>query len=254
MGQCVRLNKNERMVIMSDWVSIIGASISIIGVILSLLLFNSSINNGRKILLKRILILIQTELLYFFSPILDNKYKVSKRENIYKSLVNIESLLDEINYYPKIDIPGLKIKKDSLDNNMIKNTILLNEFYKNLEEYLNKRNITNFRLIDVYFNGAFELLQYYNLNIKYNKRFLIGPIQGVKTVLYRKKKFALIDKAKIPLIRKINNEKKLEKYYNECYMNFNYKVSLKEKEKLDKPGDIVITTPKDKQLKTTWYI
>jgi len=64
-----------------DILNIIAFVLSIVGIIISLLLFNASINNGRKILINEIIYRLIYEICFMFSEHTRNEDKIEKELN-----------------------------------------------------------------------------------------------------------------------------------------------------------------------------
>ena len=109
---------------MSDFLSIAGIIISTIGVIISLIFFNASIDNSRKILLSKILYFIRYdhEIMSLFNMATKNKRNTSiplKRENILKfnnSMFRLEEMLKEINFKNDYGVPIIGESDEAIEN------------------------------------------------------------------------------------------------------------------------------------------
>lgn len=204
-----------------DWLAILGIVVSIIGVVLSLIIFNASVNNGRKIILNNVMYEIDRELFYIYNPYISEDEKIKYIDTYVRSFAKIDKQLNEINYKTNIGIPLIQYET-TYKEDIANQTFKLNESLKELFNYFMQRNIQGVDLLFDFHNDRFSILQMYSQKRKYIRRLIFGPIIGMRITAVRKSKEIFINKEKnIPNpVRKIKNQKDLEKYYNQCYLKF----------------------------------
>lgn len=246
---------------MSDILSITGIIISVIGVIISLIFFNASIDNSRKILLSKILYFIRYdhEIMSLFNNATKNKRNTSlplTRENVLKfnsSMFRLEEMLKEINYKNDYGVPIIGESDEAIENDKRKHTYHLDKTYSIMSEYFKKRNLPDFELLLNEWDDRLYFIQHYKEKYKYKRKFFIGPIIGLKIIYKRQHKFATYANSHIKLIKTIKNISDFEKYYNQCYSNFNI-FQFEEKQDFKREiKNLVIITDKDHQIPITIY-
>lgn len=243
---------------MSNILSIIGIIVSVAGVIISLLLFNASVNNSRKIILNKAIhfIIFDHDILSIFSDATEEKARNITKERIYKFNHNVfmlEEMLKDIDIQNNLGIPIVSESDEQLDNNQFKHTFFLSKTYQVMNDYFRERNLPDFYLMLNEFDDRCSFLQNYERKVKYKRKFGIGPITGIKYVYKRKKEKIKYGKSEVPLIKKIKNIEDFKKYYDKCYCKFDIFniISKCEKERVIK--DIEIGTDEKNRIPITIY-
>lgn len=247
---------------MSDILSIIGIAVSTIGVIISLIFFNASIDNSRKVLINRVLYFINFdhEIMSLFVDSTKNRRFANTKtitrtriEKFNQSMLQLESMLKEIYYNNKFGVPLIGESDCQIENNKYKHTYLISKTFELMNQYFRERNLPNFYLMINEWDDRCLFLQHYNKIIKYKRKFLIGPINGITFTYKRKNKTVTYGKTTIPLIKKIKTEDDFRKYYNECYSKLDILdkaiIESCERELLD----LEIITDKENQIPITIY-
>lgn len=236
--------------------SIIGIIISVLGVILSLLLFNASINNGRKLLINELLYLLNREILQIFSIHRNDKKIIKNKDIINKNLMKLVEIIDKIKFDYWNYIPAIGSNLTYNKNNTVTHFYNINEFYNELDIYLKRKNIYYLKLMIELYDDRLYILQHYHDKLKYIRKFFIGPIIGVKKIYVRKRRYANYSGKKVKLLRKIKNIKTMEMYYNKCYTKFNiFQLSSIKKEKFNRTiNDINFKTEKGKEQLPIIYV
>ena len=94
--------------------------------------------------------------------------------------------------------------------------------YTVLDNYLKKRNFYVLDMLLNEYDDRLYVIQGYDRKIKYIRKLFIGPIVGVKIYYVRRQETLNYGNKPVKLIKKIRNKKELKKYYDECYMKFNF--------------------------------
>ena len=215
---------------MSNILSIIGIVVSTIGVIISLLFFNASLDNSRKVLINKVLYFITFDheiMDLFASATANKKYETisslskSRIEKFNNSMFKLEAMMKDVSYHNNLGTPIIGESDELLEDKKYKHTYLISETYKVMNTYFSKRNLPNFYLLLNEYDDRCYFLQHYKRLYKYKRKFFIGPIIGLKFIDKRSHKTANYGGVKTPLLRTIKTEKDFEKYYNECYLKMN---------------------------------
>lgn len=203
-----------------DTLSIIGVVVSITGVIVSLFLFNASINNNRKILLNNVLNRIMYDVFFMFSTHNPDSQRVSKVHDFNRALMKIDTMLNEVDYNNK-GVPLLSWST-TFSGEKATQTFHINNAFKEVKKYFERRHIKGMDVFIEYFDDRISLIQCYEQRRRYIHKFVIGPIIGIKVYAVRnKKKIAFNDKLVYPIpIKKIRNLREMKIYYDKCYMKF----------------------------------
>ncbi|MDD4110536.1 MAG: hypothetical protein PHS54_03170 [Clostridia bacterium] len=225
-----------------DWLNILSLVISILGVAISLLLFNSSINNSRKILLSKVMYYINYdhEIMALFSESTkDKKIRNAKitKERVIKfcqNMFRLEEMLKEISYKNELGVPTIPEQDKSINDNEYKHIYGISETFAVMNNYFKKRNLPNFYLLLNEYDDRCYFLQHYYRKEQYIHKWGIGPIIGLKYIYKRKHVSANYGGFSTPLIKKIKNEKDFEKYYNECYCNMKIFDNNKQKQTVNR--------------------
>ena len=236
-----------------EWLSIVGVVVSMVGVILSLLLFNASINNGRKILLNNVLYKMTYEVLFMFSPLNNGNQRVKDYDKFNKSLISIHMMLNEISYC-STGVPGLQISTSYTDTKAIQ-TFNIYKTYHAVVDYLESRNIKGLEILMEYFDDRFSIMQCFNQERKYIRKWFIGPIIGIKVSATRNKpSIAFSSNLIYPIpIKKITNINDIKTYYNNVYLKFDPFLRQKTYDVERKDIDVVQEVPKGKEIPITIY-
>ena len=179
-----------------------------------------------------------------------------KRENILKfnnSMFRLEEMLKEINFKNDYGVPIIGESDEAIENEKRKHTYHLDKTYSVMSEYFKKRNLPDFELLLNEWDDRFYFIQHYYEKYKYERRFFIGPIIGLKIIYKRKQKYAIYGNKHIKLVRRIKNISDFEKYYNECYSYFDIFQFEKKQDFKREIENLVITTDKDHQIPITIY-
>lgn len=242
---------------MSDILSIIGIIVSVTGVIISLLLFNASVNNSRKIILNKAIHFIIFDILSIFSDATEEKAQNITKERIYKfnhNMFILEKILKDINIQNKLGIIPIVLESDEqIDNNQFKHTFLLSKTYQVMNDYFRERGLPDFYLMLNEFDDRCSFTQNYKQKVKYKKKFGIGPITGIKYVYKRKREKVKYGKSEVPLIKTIKNIKDFIKYYGKCYCKFDIFNIISKCEKERAIKDIEIITDEKNRIPITIY-
>lgn len=212
---------------MENILSVIGIVVSTVALIVSVWLFDLSLDNSRKVLLHKIdyFITYDHQIISLFSDLTINGTKrncnVSEKdiEIFNKSVFELSRLLNDIKYSylaTPIIYDGSELNND---NENYKHNFYVKNAFDYLCTYFQKRNLPNFKLRLEYYDDRLYLKQHYTGIIKYRRKCLIGPIIGYKIVYKRNHKYAIYGQTKIKLIKSIRNENDYKKYYNTCYVN-----------------------------------
>ena len=237
-----------------EWLSILGISVSVVGVILSLMLFNASINNGRKILLNNILYDITYELFFMFSKFNGDESRVKDVHKFNRAFIKIGTQLNQIKYDSKIGVPLLGWST-SYDNEVATQKFGVVKEYNNMLEYFNKRKIYGIDILMEYFDDRMYFIQSFSQKRKYIRRFFVGPIIGIRVYAVRNKKTIAFNKNmvhEIP-IRKVKSQNGLKKYYDEVHMKFSPIIRQQTVPFERNDMDIVTKVKKGKELPLTIY-
>jgi len=205
--------------------STVSLCISIVGVIISVSLFNASINNGRKVLLKKILYMTTYDICFMFSPLEKDENKIKNKTKWERSMIKIGQLFDELKFNSKISIPGISFSQSvsKKDNTIITEQFFLDSALSRTIDYYKSRNIKGFDLLLEGYDGRVYLSQHYHRVYIYTHFLFVGPINGVKIVYKRNKKIANYGGHITKITpKKIRNMKDFRKYYDKCYMDFNF--------------------------------
>lgn len=247
---------------MSDILSIIGIIVSTLGVVISLLFFNASLDNSRKVLINKVLYFItfDHEIMSLFSEATingmfstSNSLSVEKIKKFNSSMFRLEEMMKDISYKNKFGIPIIGESDTLIESDKYKHTYRICETYEIMNEYFKERRLPNFYLLLNEWDGRFYFSQHYKRIYKYKRRFFIGPIVGLEFVYKRMHKTANYGNVKTPLIKKIKNEKDFEKYYTECYLKMDLPNSVIKHEFERKIRNLEIITDKDHQIPITIY-
>jgi hypothetical protein len=231
-----------------DILNIIAFVLSIVGIIISLLLFNASINNGRKILINKIIYRLIYEICFMFSEHTRNEDKIKKRTEWERSMIQISKMIDDIRLDDKHGVPTIPIAQQfNNEEGTVTENISLNCLLNNVSDYLEKRNIFGFKLLLENYDGRIYATQHYRCKYVYKRLLLVGPIVGVKIILIRSNKeakYGLSSPVEITP-KKIKNMKDLEYYYKNTYLLF---PAVIEKVSFERKLDITRTIKKGEEL------
>ena len=236
-----------------EWLSITGVIISIVGVILSLMLFNASINNSRKILLNNILYKLTFDVFFMFSPLEDGIKRVNDYNKFNKSLMSIHNLLNEINY-SSYGVPILQISTSFTDTKA-KQTFHVYKTYQAVKEYFESRNIKGIDVLLEYYDDRFSIMQCFNQKRKYIRKCFFGPIVGIKIFAQRNRPsiaFSSNLKYTIPM-KKISNTNDIINFYNDVYLKFDPIIRQTNYDVERKDIDVIQEAPKGKEIPITIY-
>jgi hypothetical protein len=241
-----------------DILSIVGIVISSIGVVFSLLLFCASVDNGRKILINKVINTINSEVLLMFCehPFQGNyTQKLKEREKFNQSLWALHRALQEINYISNIIVPQLEVSKsEMITDNKWRNTFDLSQLFISVDEYFKKRHFIGIDFMLEYFDSRLMLCGNYNMEPEYIRRMLIGPIIGVRMqfVRIRERVSYVGNGEETELIKSIKSIKDYKRYYDECYMKFNFNTHIIERKSFKREiKEMIIET--DYQMPITTY-
>lgn len=198
---------------------ITGVIISFTGVILSLLLFNASINNQRKIILNKVLSIIESDLFLVFNPFMSEDEKIKLVDKFFRAFYKIHGELNQISFDSETGIPVIP-QSISYKNDKTKHKYNFNEALENMVEYFESRKIVNIDLLFDYHRGSFNVQQVFSKRISYKRFLLIGPIIGLKIYFKRMKPvFRLNKKTQIPItVKTIENRDDLKEFYDKTYI------------------------------------
>lgn len=247
---------------MSDILSIIGIVVSTIGVIVSLLFFNASLDNSRKVLINKVLyyITFDHEIMNLFeSATLNKKFETTSSlsrvrvEKFNNSMFKLEAMMKDVSYHNNFGVPIIGESDESLGDNKYKHTYHISKTYQVMNKYFNERNLPNFYLLLNEYDDRCYFLQNYKRIYKYKRKFFIGPIIGLKFLYKRRHKTANYMGVKTPLLKTIKTEKDFEKYYNECYLKMNIFHNDKPTEMNRIIKDLEIITDEEHRIPVTLY-
>lgn len=243
---------------MSDILSVIGIIVSVIGVILSLLLFNGSVNNSRKIILNKAIrfITFDHELLGIFFDATKERSVDITVERIYKFNKNmflLEEMLKDIRIENKFGIPTIPEEEHRISDDEYKHTFALSKMYKEIYSYFKERKLPNFELMLNEYDDRCLFLQHYNKKIRYIRKFLIGPIVGLKYIYRRKKKVVKYGKVEVKLVKNIKSIEDFYKYYDKCYCYYDFLGRTPKFEKERTINDVIFVTDEDNRIPISIY-
>ncbi|MDE6667552.1 MAG: hypothetical protein K2K38_04295 [Clostridia bacterium] len=213
---------------MGNILSIVGIVVSTIALIVSVWLFDLSLDNGRKVLLHKIdyFITYDHEIFSIFSKltISEDRLKPTVKgeivEKYNKSMFELSRMLNDIKY-SYFDIPLIPEGSElNDDGKTYKHKYYVKNAYEAIQMYFVKRNLPNFKIYLDYHDDRLYLVQHYSARIKYKRNYLIGPIIGYRIVYKRRNKFANYGQRRIKLMKVIKTEKDYKKYYYNCYLKF----------------------------------
>ena len=247
---------------MSDILSIVGIIVSTLGVIISLLFFNASLDNSRKVLINKVLYFItyDHEIMELFSNATSNKKhdttKLLNKERIEKfdsSMFKLEAMMKDISYNNNLGVPIISERDECIDENKYKHTYYISKTYAVMNKYFHERHLPNFYLLLNEWDDRCYFFQHYERKYKYERKFCIGPIVGLKFIYKRRHKTANYCGVETPLIKTIKNEKDFERYYNECYLKMNIFFDDKPDSLNREIKDLEIITDKEHQIPIKIY-
>lgn len=243
---------------MSDILSIIGIIVSITGVIISLLFFNASIDNSRKVLINKAIHFINFdhEILSIFSESTDEKKISNAQKRIYKfnkDMFMLEEMMKDIKIKNNLEIPIIPESDEIVTDNQYKHTFALSEAYKVMNNYFEERNLPNFYLMLNEYDDRCSFLQNYQRKELYKRKYFIGPIIGIKYIYKRKKKTVKYFNTEVPLIKTIRNMQDFNKYYEQCYCLFDYFKIIPKCEKERVINDFTEVTDEKNRIPITIY-
>jgi len=242
---------------MDDMLSVAGIIVSILGVGISLFLFNASVDNGRKIILSRILRSLNREVLWVFtngslSAKNDEKYK--ERDKCNYTLGSIHHDLHEIRYASS-GVPVVEINSQrQLETGEWESSIRLADVFDALNEYFMRRHIEGLKLMLEYYDDTLLLCQHYDEKRVYVRKFKVGPIIGVKINFRRRKKTVRYRNATVKLMKRINSYEDYKRYYEQCYLKFD-NINLDKKQQFERSIDDVVLIANDQSRHPlTFYV
>ena len=236
-----------------DWLSVAGIIISAVGVIISFLLFNASINHGRKIFFNELIYFIKHEIFETISLLEEqvsskeiNMEQIEKeKQGFNRALITIHEKLNSLYYNEKRSVPLMKTKQKTNEDGTITSTFLIKKTYKEIIDYFKYRRIDGVDLFLESYYDRLHLYQHYYYKFVFKRYFLIGPVKGVDIVFIRRHKFAEHKgvSTEIP-VRKIKNFSSYKKYYDAAYSKFPvFSDHNKKKKFMHEIQDIEITVP-----------
>lgn len=95
--------------------------------------------------------------------------------------------------------------------------------------------------------------QNYERETEYIRRFVIGPITGIKYVYKPQKEKAKYGKSDILLLKSIKNINDFYEYYDKCYSKFDVPYIAHKQEKTRIIKDIEIITDEENRIPITIY-
>lgn len=210
---------------MENILSVIGIVVSTVALIVSVWLFDLSLDNSREVLLHKIdyFITYDHNIMSLFADLtVDEKQKKCpiKEEDIEKfnqSIFELTRLLNDIRYSYISNPIIYDGSKPADDGKSYIHEFYVKKAYDYLLTYFQKRYLPNFKLYLEHYDDRLYLKQHYLGRIIYKRRCLIGPIIGYKVIYKRRHKYAVYGQIKIKLIKSIRNEKDYKKYYDKCY-------------------------------------
>ena len=230
----------------------VGIIISSIAIIVSILLFNASVNTQRKIELVKIKSLL-FEVLSVFRPDF-NVYDFNEKVQIIDELVNpsMIEISEHLNLIKACfkSVPMLNIHEESLKkgNSLeYKYTIDLKEYYKKLIDYFSKSKINNLGLIVEYYNPSNLFSLNYSEKIIYRRFLLINPITGYTIVYIRNSTHMDPNRfnVNLKLKKRISKYKHLEKYFSNIVKKISNCDSSHKKYGIDRISNPEIITEKN---------
>jgi len=234
--------------------TIFGIVISSFGVLLSLLLFNASINNNRKIILNDVIKEINRGLFCLFTEDHNKEYKMKQFDGFVKNTIKIDAQLNQIEFKNNILLPGIPHSTSYIADKAIQ-TFDLNKAYKSMIDYFESRNIYGLDIALEFYDDRLMALQFYALKHEYIKKFFIGPIIGLRISAIKHTNEAYISKdqsLKIPIDR-IGNKQDLKTYYDNFYVKLIPRF-FQEPKSFDRIiSNIVNETEKGKERPITFY-
>ena len=130
-----------------DGLSIAGIVVSTVGVILSLLLFNASINHGRKIFFNELIYFIKHEIFETFSLFEEQNAnhdlsidEIGKEKSSFdRALITIHEKLNSLHYNEKRGVPLMETRQKNNADGTVTSTFLLKDTYKKIIDYFEYR-------------------------------------------------------------------------------------------------------------------
>jgi len=235
-----------------DILNITAFALSIAGIAISLLLFNASINNGRKILINKIIYRLLYEICFLFSDHISSDTKIKKRKDWELSFIQISKMIDDIELDDKHGIPGIPITQNfNNEEGTVTEYYSINGLLNSVSDYLKKRKIAGFKLLLEHYDDRIYVTQYYRCKYNYKRRFFIGPIIGADIVLIRINKVAKYGSASTEIKpKKIKNMADLEDYYKNSYLSF---PKIIEKVNFERKLDFTRTVKKGEESVFTFF-
>ncbi len=171
-----------------------------------------------------------------------------------RAFIKIGTQLDQIRYDSKIGVPLLGWST-SYDNEVATQKFGVVKEYNAMLEYFQQRHIFGIDILMEYYDDRISFIQSFTQKRKYIKRFLFGPIIGIRVYSVRNKKTIAFNKNlvyEIP-IRKVKSQKGLKKYYDEVYMRFDPFVRQRTVPFERNDMDIISKVKKGKEIPLTIY-
>ena len=242
---------------MNNILSISGIVVSILGVVISLLLFNASVDNGRKIIINRVLRSLNREVLWAFTNgnlSEKNEKKYKERDKCNYALGTIHHDLHEIRY-ASFGVPVVDINSQiQLKTGEWESSIRLSDVFNAIDEYFMRRHIDGLTLMLEYYDDRLLLCQHYEEKRKYIRKFKVGPIIGVKINYKRREKTVRYRDASVKLIKRIASYEDYKKYYEQCYLKFDNIIPNEKKLFERSINDVVLTADDQSQYPIVLYV